>query len=130
MWHSWERSVGSVVISTIAIANYGRWPRSLDEWVSVALRHGLYISIGPAGTFLYGSQDIRIAFMKPQKTRRRLHNNLAHEVAEHLVRTECAAPYNYRGDSRSHHRIACFVQQYDRRQAQKRKRNRISVLEN
>lgn len=112
---AWEKAVGSTVIATIALANYGRWPRSLDDWSEVAHRHGLYLTVGPHGTFLCEQAGLQVAFIKRIKNRRKMHNRISHEVAEYLISMECNAPYNFKENPRSRHSVACYVQAYDRR---------------
>jgi hypothetical protein len=103
-----DLQLAGLVRECIAAANYGRWPKTLEEWHEIARRLGVTcvcVQFRVGGAFLL--DDLLVYEMgTPEQLARRM----AHELSESRLRCECESPYILEDHEGAFHRIAAVVE--------------------
>ena len=108
----WNREVLHLLVEIIHRANYNRPPLTADDWHTVAERFCLQLSIERVRSRQEGVLLDDIITVRWHHHPAVVCRRIAHEIAEHLLKSEWEAPYHIpaQDTDRERHQIARTVE--------------------
>lgn len=90
----WPSAVTAIAADLILHANYDRPPRTFGDWALISERFGLELHVAPVrGGGAVLMEDMLV--VAPGQNLRETFRRIAHELGEHVLLSEYAAPFHY-----------------------------------